>query len=131
MGWLNSHLMQFEAAGRTFGRPDGDDMVEDTFEDARERKLRDVLSDRGDRMIYHYDFGDSWLHDVTLEMISEFDPAQHEYPRCIAGQHAAPAEDCGGPPLFEELKRVLADPEDEDYAGMLRWLDFYYPNYDP
>ena len=34
------------------------------------------------RLCYVYDFGDDWIHDITLEkVISEYS----EYPSCVAG----------------------------------------------
>lgn len=41
---------------------------------------------------------------------------------CLDGGRACPPEDCGGPPGFENLLRVLSDPRDEEYADMRRWV---------
>ena len=131
MGWMNSHLMIFQQGDRTLGRPDWDDTGEDDSEDARRVKIRELLKEPGDKMIYEYDFGDSWTHEIVLEKVLDAEESRYRYPRCIAGGNAAPPEDCGGPPGFENLKRVIADPDDEEHEETLGWLDFYYPNYDP
>lgn len=70
---------------------------------------------------YEYDFGDSWIHRVTLERESTADP-DLTYPRCLAGARACPPEDCGGPPGYEELLRVLRNPTLDEYQDMLDWL---------
>ena len=51
--------------------------------------------------MYEYDFGDSWIHTLTLEAI--LDPANTttQIPSCIAGQMACPQEDSGGPFLYK------------------------------
>lgn len=131
MGWMNSHLMMFQQGYRIIGRPDWDETGEDDSEDARRVKIRELLKKPGDKMIYEYDFGDSWTHEIFLENVLDADESGYRYPRCIAGENAAPPEDCGGAPGFENLKRVIADPDDDEHEQMLGWLDFYYPNYDP
>lgn len=131
MGWINSHLMMFRQGERIVGRPDWDDIGEDDSEDARRVKIRDLLLEPGDQMLYEYDFGDSWTHDVILEQVLDINEVGYRYPRCIAGDNAAPPEDCGGTAGFENLKRIIADPYHEEHVEMVEWLDFYYPNYDP
>ena len=44
------------------------------------------------------------------------------YPRLIGGERNCPPEDCGGPPGYESLLRILADPSDPQYGETLEWL---------
>ena len=46
----------------------------------------------------------------------------------MAGAKACPPEDCGGPPGFEELLAVLADPQHEEHVHMRTWAG---EGYDP
>ena len=78
-----------------------------------ERSVRpcDVLRKPKAGMIYEYDFGDSWTHDVVLECIA---PAEKgvRYPRSAAGKGACPPEDCGG---------AVRDPSHPDHEEMVEW----------
>ena len=51
-----------------------------------------------------------------------------EYPRYIAGERAAPPEDCGGIPGFYNALEALADPKHPDHAEISDWFDGYNPN---
>jgi hypothetical protein len=44
------------------------------------------------------------------------------YPVCIAGKRACPPEDCGGVFGYEDLLKVLSDPEHEEYEDRIEWL---------
>ena len=44
------------------------------------------------------------------------------YPRCIGGEGACPPEDCGGPPGYEHLRKILANPDDEEHGEMVTWM---------
>ena len=128
MGWMHSHLCLFYVGGSVFGRPDWVDDPED-WQDARKAKLSSFLRQGGDSIRYIYDLGDGWEHDITVE--ESLLETKCRLPRCLAGENAAPPEDCGGIPGFHSLKEVLADPDDDEHQEMLDWLDGLYPNYDP
>ena len=80
-------------------------------------------------MIYVYDFGDDWMHDLVLE--KRFSPEPDvNYPRCIAGERACPPEDCGGIGGFYRMLECLSDPHDKEYETWKEWLgDEYDPEY--
>ena len=52
MGWTNSHLHQFIFQKRK--RADG-------------AKLGDLIGSPGSKLLYEYDFGDGWQHELLLE----------------------------------------------------------------
>ena len=81
----------------------------------------DYLSAPGDHIVYEYDFGDSWTHDITLEAIEPRVKGQR-YPQCIAGARACPPEDCGGVPGYASLLQALLDPEHPDYKTLSEWV---------
>ena len=146
MGWTDSHLHRF-SLGDPHRSPyfptefDAEDGEEGTLEtDAR---LDQVLRDRGDKLIYEYDFGDSWTHTLRLESVAPLlDPAASEgggaaeassaaYPLvCLAGKRACPPEDVGGIWGYEEVAawmRAGGDDEHEFESGltgeeMREWL---------
>ncbi len=84
-------------------------------------KLDKVVTKVGNVFHYEYDFGDGWLHKVTLESILEPEPNLN-YPSCSAGERACPPEDCGGPPGFDNLLFIMNDPGHEEYQDMVDWL---------
>ena len=111
---------------------------EDRFEDdpeilaGWEIPIQDVLYDVGSIFEYEYDFGDGWMHEITHEgvLIRESGIA---YPRCLGGARACPREDCGGPPGYQELLEVLANPGHEEYEQMRTWAgkDYEPERFDP
>ena len=103
VGWTNSHLHEFEIAGRRYGIPDPD-WDDQSVADEAESTLISLVGPR-DRFTYVYDFGDSWIHEMTVVKI--LSPEQGvRYPRCISGQGACPPEDVGGPWGYEEFQAV-------------------------
>jgi Plasmid pRiA4b ORF-3-like protein len=69
MGWTDSHLHMFTVGGTTYGVPDPDDEME--IRDERRIALNRLLSAPKQKLIYEYDFGDSWTHQVLLEQVGE------------------------------------------------------------
>lgn len=119
-GWMNAHLYQFSEKGYGsdvfIGEPYDDDWHE--VKDSNNIKLSKVFRSKGQHYTYIYDFGDDWLHKITLEDIDERKAAQAD---CIAGKGACPPEDCGGPWGYEEFKIIMANPSHQDYEEMRDW----------
>lgn len=121
MGWTNSHLYEIRAGGVGWGMADPD--WGDGPMDSAKSTLLDVLEDTGVKTLkYLYDFGDGWEHTVKIERIAEVLPGL-DYPMLLDAKGRCPPEDVGGPPGYEELLRVLADPKHESYTEMTEWLD--------
>jgi hypothetical protein len=124
MGWTNSHLHQFTSRNRLFGNPAHDKDGELALEDERKVKL-DELVGEGQSLLYEYDFGDGWSHEVLVEKVLAPDE-RLSYPLCIGGARACPPEDCGGPPGYENLLAAVAHPEHEDHDDIVRWVGGYF-----
>ncbi len=120
MGWENSHLHVFEHQQGRYGHPD----PELEIEDDRTKTLGQLLITVGDRLDYEYDFGDGWRHVIVLEATAATGDAA---PRCIDGAGRCPPEDVGGIHGYDELKRVLADPRDDEHERMREWLGIAGP----
>jgi len=117
MGWEGYHLHAFTAGDVDYGPPD----PELGHRNERRTALGDVMSERGDRMRYVYDFGDHWRHDVVVEKVLTAEAGSRS-PICLTGTGCCPPEDCGGVWGYAELRETLADPTHEDHADMLEWL---------
>jgi hypothetical protein len=122
MGWYNAHLHQFIADYHQYiGLPSpDDDFMEMT--DSREVKIGEILKTVKSKIVYEYDFGDSWEHLITVEAISDAEK-EVEYPRLLQGKGACPPEDCGGCWGYENLKEAVKDPKHESYENLRDWLE--------
>jgi hypothetical protein len=118
MGWTNSHLHEFEIAGRRYGIPDPDWDAQEIVDEAEGKLFR--LVKQGDRFAYLYDFGDNWAHHLSVDKVVAAEPGVR-YPRCIAGQGACPPEDVGGPWGYEEFQAALSDPSHPEHDERLEW----------
>lgn len=117
MGWEDSHLHQFEAGDARYGPPDpyGD---AGQVRSERAARLHEVVSDEGESLLYWYDFGDDWYHDLVVEQV--LPPQQHA--QCLDGAGACPPEDCGGPWGYVELLAAVADPQHPQHDELRGWV---------
>lgn len=120
MGWLDVHLHVFKARnGALYGPPDADDPM--GVKDERNTTLGKVLLKPKHTLLYEYDFGDGWEHEILLEkslpMVGEV-----PMPTCTKAVGACPPEDVGGPPGYAHLLEVLRDPSNPEYEDMLEWV---------
>lgn len=102
MGWWDSHLHEFAHSGSrrdyqaerfsSMDYPDAGGMGE--LDEAGVR-LDELAHDVGDRLLYWYDFGDSWWHRITVEKVLECNDDTASA-TLVTGRRACPPEDCGG-----------------------------------
>lgn len=125
MGWTNSHLHQFIKDGIFYQvKYPHDDMWEEMDNvDYKKKKIRisDLLIAEKDKIIYEYDFGDGWNHDIILEKILPFDN-KIKHPICLTGKMNCPPEDSGGIYGYYDMLKVLKQPDHEEYENYLEWL---------
>ena len=121
-GWTDSHLHQFDVRGTLYRVPDPDDVDWGRpVGDERRASLREVVGTRVRKLVYEYDFGDGWEHDITVERRLPAEPGA-SYPRCSAGRRACPPEDCGGPWGYAHLLAIVADPGHPEHHDRREWL---------
>lgn len=85
MGWEDAHLWEFAVGRERIGSSR-----------AAKLTLQALFRPRTTKLSYIYDFGDCWEHQLTLTKPRTADPGS-AYPRYLAGEQAAPPEDCGAP----------------------------------
>lgn len=124
-GWCGYHLFEFKdkeypsSFRIAIPREDDFDLFTEAY-DASETKLSKIFSENVKKLLYVYDFGDDWVHEITLESISE-EKLKNAY--CISGKGACPPEDCGGIYGYKHLKQVFQTTPDSEEAQELReWL---------
>lgn len=135
MGWKNCHLHEFrkgevqykstadlrESQGFAgFGMPR-------MMHDANKFSLGNVLKEKGDRIKFEYDFGDSWEHDIWIKGIREYGADEEPEVRLLKGKGACPPEDCGGVWGYRELiaisqkkRKTREDKERLEWYGIDR-----------
>ena len=120
MGWTNSHLHQFIAQGQCYGAPDPDFDFSEVL-DEQEYRLSQLLKNEKDSMVYEYDFGDSWEHNIRLEKILPFDP-DAVLPLCLKAKGACPPEDVGGIWGYSNFMEALSDPDHPEHTEYKEWV---------
>lgn len=125
-GWGNEHLYSFspkgygsypyiEAASEGLSTQFGNKPL-----NAEKTKLYTIFLHEKQTFTYIYDFGDDWIHQITLE--KKLSDEQIKTSQILAGQGTCPPEDCGGPWGYEHLKEVVTDPKNPEYEEMREWL---------
>jgi hypothetical protein len=123
MGWTDSHLHMFRAGDVEYGVPSEDDWTE--VLDERKSTLADVLPGAKSKMVYEYDFGDGWEHDIVVEKVLDAEPGA-TFPVCVTGRRACPPEDCGGVWGYGELLEAIKDPKHPEHNAMLEWVGYEF-----
>ncbi len=120
-GWYNCHLYQFSEQGWRSDysiQMQHEDSEADEL-DSGKTKIKNYFKETGDKMIYIYDFGDDWKHQVVLENITADKILK---PQCINGKGKCPPEDIGGIPGFQRFLKLSKNPKNPEYREMMEWL---------
>lgn len=139
MGWLDCHLHNFETTNPVTGAKELIGIPPDeTFEDGINELpgwnlyIKDYFSKNNPSMVYTYDYGDGWEHQIEFEGIL-FKKPDVKYPICIAGERSCPPENCGGPYGYDSLLKILKNRKHPEYKSMKEWIgkDFKSEEFDP
>lgn len=143
MGWENEHYHDFTCRnGRDviFYKSDRDLKANDGFLMQCNRRtynsdktpLSKVLGEKGKRILFEYDFGDCWQHDVWTKEIRDYEPGEEPKVTLLKGQGQCPPEDCGGVWGYEELLELMKKKrKTQDDKEELEWYFTDYKTYDP
>ncbi len=129
MGWADYHLHEFDVGGARYGPEDDEkDLFGVQVEDETCVTLEMVARRVGVKLGYHYDFGDDWVHRLSVQKIEPAEPGQ-SYPLSLPGKRAAPPEDSGGPHFYEDFLEALRDPSHPDHEEKVDWVGDFDPEY--
>lgn len=93
------------------------------LKDAKDVKLKHVLSRTNEKMEFQYDFGDNWRFNVILEKIFEDESIRgKDLPKVIEGEGFGIIEDCGGTMGLEDIKEAFKLKKGEEYEMYSNWL---------
>jgi len=121
MGWTDSHLHQFERDGTYWGNPEHYEDDDLQVFDERRVKLHQLLGAEGVSLVYTYDFGDNWQHEVLLEKILGEETVVLQ-PICLVGERHCPPEDVGGTTGYQKFLDVIFDPTHKEHEHYLTWV---------
>jgi hypothetical protein len=124
MGWTDSHLHVFRVGKVALAdlRAELDVPVRDEHAATIDEIVR-IKTKKP--VIYEYDFGDGWVHEIEVEPCQEeanLAKRKTTAAYCVAGARACPPEDCGGIFGYEDLVDAIADPEHPRREELLEWL---------
>lgn len=129
MGWTNSHLHRFQIGEKRYADPMlmEEDMDEYGYIDSTTTMLSEIVPKSGKRLalVYEYDFGDGWEHEVVFEGCPQTEPGR-KYPLCLEGKRACPPEDVGSSGGYERFLAIIADPSHEEHKDTLRWAGGWF-----
>ena len=120
-GWYGDHLHTFHARGVTYWRPPMYDDGDVPFEDDSEYQVGQLLWRCRMKLVWVYDLGDCWHHDIVVEAIDRPDPTV-DLPRCVAGGAADPLEDAGGMWGYYETVHALNDKNHPSHSDAVELL---------
>ncbi len=118
MGWTDSHLHEFTIGKKRYTEypQERDDGLE-----CGKYRFGDLVKQKNRKILYLYDFGDSWMHELILEESRYFDPGLRNIIVCLDGARSCPPEDVGGIPGYFDFCSALADPGHEDHERLMEW----------
>ena len=135
MGWFDYHLHAFHISKLHKRKPveigiPGDEIAGQLVLPGWEIPIFEYFIEPGKTALYHYDFRDSWKHEILFEGVLVKEKGE-KYPRCIAGERACPPEDCGGTPGYSNLLEIIGDSSHSEYQETIDWLKGHVVSYFP
>lgn len=124
IGWTDSHLSGFFIGTTMYvdKKIQVDDMNEDN-EDERSVVVRTILNKLPKQIMYTYDFGDSWNHEIKFERFIT-PKAGVIYPTCVGGSGACPPEDVGGVGGYDTFLEAVKYPKRKANREILEWYGY-------
>ncbi len=128
-GWKDIHLHSFETDNPKTGKREflgiPEEMYDGICDDFStlpgwDLQISDYFSEKRRSMLYIYDYGDSWRHQIQYEKILFASPKQ-KYPICLEGRYQGPPEDCGGAFGYPDFVKMITDPLHPYHYSMKRW----------
>ena len=124
MGWEDYHLHQFTIGGKRY--TEYPERPEHGKHDGRFR-LGNLVKSKGSSFEYIYDFGDNWIHQVTLEEITHTLRPDDQPVKLLAAERACPPEDVGGIPGYVEYCEAMKDKKHPGHEEYLQWRGPFDP----
>lgn len=77
------------------------------------------------QILYTYDLGDDWEHDIQLvQVLEDYDK---ESPSLVEASGQTPPEDVGGVGGFVKFRSIMLNPGHPEYEAMRTWAGYWTP----
>lgn len=88
------------------------------------RRLDEYLPENK-HVLYTYDFGDNWEHEI--ELVKVIDDYDKESAYLLESNGQAPPEDVGGVGGFIDFREIMLDPKHPEHEEMKVWSVYWSP----
>jgi hypothetical protein len=129
--WNNYHLYDFTIYNKATGErelrmvPFEEDLEFDTSAVLMKDHLLSDVFPENKQMVYTYDFGDNWKHEIELvQVIEEY---EGELPYLLEAKGQTPPEDVGGVGGFIEFRKIILDKDNPNHEAAKEWVRFWTP----
>ncbi|WP_294477692.1 plasmid pRiA4b ORF-3 family protein [uncultured Bacteroides sp.] len=128
MGWSGCLLHQF-MKGKCFylakNVKDDDVYLPAGYQrvDSNEIALGELLNRKGVSLAFEYDFGDSWMHKITVESRQDYKIGETPSIKLLDGANACPPEDCGGIFGYIAMQNALKYPRSKAVLEYNEWFN--------
>lgn len=125
MEWYNEHLHQFRTKDKVYyATAQKDDDIDTNW--GGDFSINQLLKKEKDKVVFEYDFGDSWEHDVVLSKVEDYDKDEPHIVKLISGKRACPPEDCGGVWGYYDLCETMKHPYSKHARELKEWLGYKF-----
>ncbi len=123
MGWTESHRHEFRFKRNRYGRParNGVTAAAGRTSDDSKVRLKQLMTDTGQCLIYEYDRNDDWEHFLTVQKVLPLEKGQAPI-RCLSGARACPPEGVGGISGYEAFLHALDHRNHSEHKNILKWV---------
>ena len=130
-GWQDYHLHDFTIINpddpNVISRlvPHEDDLEYDSNAVLYANHTLDEFFPKYNHMIYTYDMGDNWEHNI--ELIQVIENHHEETPYLLEAEGQTPPEDVGGIPGFLRFYEIMQNPQDPEHDEVKAWVRYWSP----
>lgn len=125
MEWYNEHLHQFRTKDKVYyATAQKDDDIDTNW--GGDFSINQLLKKEKDKVVFEYDFGDSWEHDIVLSKVEDYDKDEPHIVKLISGKRACPPEDCGGVWGYYDLCETMKHPYSKHARELKEWLGYKF-----
>lgn len=129
--WTHSHLYDFTFFNKDIYEPAvrlvpfEEDLDYDAQAILMNNQLLSDFLEHYKHLVYTYDFGDNWQHDIELVRVIEDHDEMSPYLLEVIGQ--TPPEDVGGVWGFADFREILLDSNHPEHHEMKNWAGYWEP----
>lgn len=123
MDFEDRHLFEFIIAGKRYAENVASEEPEFEGEglECGHFALSELVKRAKTKFRYHYDFGDNWQFEITLENSNYTMKPDDFIFQILEGERSTPPEDVGGAPGYEHFCAVMKNKKHPEYKDMLEW----------